>query len=75
MPGTAHADRPPQGDQEYKIYRVVSKSESEYKVTAFTKMWLPKASVDRKLVRKYRAEQRVASRVLTRRSSRLQRKD
>jgi hypothetical protein len=75
MPGTAHADRPPRGDQEYEVHQVVGESGSEYEVTAFTKMWLPKASVDRKLVRKYQTEQRVASRVPTCRSSRLQKKD
>jgi hypothetical protein len=75
MSDTAHADRSPRGDQEYEVHRVVGESGSEYEVTAFTKMWLPKASVDPKLVRKYRAEQRVASRVPTRRSSRLQKKD
>jgi hypothetical protein len=60
-----------QGDQEYEVHKVVGELRSEYEVTVLIKMWLPKALVDPKLVRKYRAEQRVATRVRTRWSSRL----
>jgi hypothetical protein len=75
MPDSAHGDRPPRGDQEYEVHQIVGESGSEYEVTAVTKIWLPKASVGPKLVRKYRAEQRVATRVRTRWSSRLQNKN
>jgi hypothetical protein len=71
MSGSVDDDRPPQGDHEYKVNQVVDKSGLEYEVTAFMKLWLPKASVDPKLVRKYLAERRVATRVRTRWSSRL----
>jgi hypothetical protein len=66
MSGSAHGDRPPQGDQAYEVHQVVGESGSEYKVTAFTKLRLPKTSVDPKLVRKYQAERRAATRVRTR---------
>jgi hypothetical protein len=69
--GSAHGDGPPRGDQRSKVHQIVGESRSEYEVTAFTKLWLPKTSVDPKLVRKYRAEHRVATRVRTRWSSRL----
>jgi hypothetical protein len=72
--GSAHGGRPPQGDQEYEVHQVVGESGSEYEVTAFTKIWLPKASVEPKLVRKYRAEQRAATWVRTRWTFRLQNK-
>ena len=77
VPGSAHGDRPPWGDQEYQIHQyqihqIVGESGLEYEVTAVTKIWLPKTSVGPKLVRKYRAEQKAATRVQTRRSSRLQ---
>ncbi len=75
VPGSAHDDRPPQGDQEYEVHRIVGESGSEYEVTALTKIRLPKASVDPKLVRKYRVEQRAATRIPTRRSSRLRNKN
>ena len=71
MPGSAYDDRSPSGDQEYEVHQVVGESGSGYEVTALTKIWLPKASVHPKLVRKYRAEQRAATRVRTRWSSRL----
>jgi hypothetical protein len=71
MPGSTCDDQPPRGDQEYEVHQVVGEPGSEYEVTALTKMWLPKASVDLKLVRKYRAEQRTATWVPTRWSSRL----
>jgi hypothetical protein len=72
VPGSAHGDQPQRGDQEYEVHQIVGESGSGYEVTAVTKIWLPKASVGPKLVRKYRAEQRAATRVQTRRSSRLQ---
>jgi hypothetical protein len=75
MPGSAYDDRSPPGDQEYKVHQVVGESGSGYEVTALTKIWLPKASVHSKLVRKYRAEQRAATQVRTRWSSRLQNKN
>ncbi|KAF7510191.1 hypothetical protein GJ744_007090 [Endocarpon pusillum] len=61
MSGSAHSDRPSRSDQEYSVHQVVGESGSEYEITALTKMWLPKVSVDPKLVRKYRAEQRAAT--------------
>jgi hypothetical protein len=75
VPDSAHDDQPPQDDQEYKVQQIIGESGLEYEVTAVTKIWLPKASVGPKLVRKYRAEQRTATRVQTRRSSRLQSKN
>ena len=59
------ADQPPRCDQGCKVHQVVGESVLEYEVTAFTKLWLPKASVDPKLVRNYQAEQRAATRVRT----------
>ena len=75
MPGSAHVDQSPRGDQEYEVHQIVGESGLEYEVTAFTRLWLPKTSVEPKLVRKYRAEQRAATRVRTRWSSRLQNKN
>jgi hypothetical protein len=75
IPSSAHGDPPPRGDQEHKIHQIVGESGSEYEVTALIKIWLPKASVDPKLVRKYQAEQRAATRISTRWSSRLQNKN
>ncbi len=75
MPGSAYNDRSPPGDQEYEVHQVVGESGSGYEVTTLTKIWLPKASVHSKLVKKYRAEQRAATRVRTRWSSRLQNKN
>ena len=71
MAGTAYTDRSPK----YKILQIVGESGSEYEVTAFAMMWLPKASVDPTLARIYRVEQRVASRVPPRRSFRLAKRD
>jgi hypothetical protein len=73
--GSAHSDGPLRGDQGCKVQQIVGESGSEYEVTALTKLWLPKVSVDAKLVRKYRAEHRAATRVRTRWSSRLQNKN
>jgi hypothetical protein len=64
--GSAQGNQPPRDDQRYKVFQIVGESESEYKVTPLLKMWLPKASVDPKLVRKYRAAQRVATQIRTR---------
>lgn len=73
MSGSAHSDRPPRGEQESPVHEVVGETGSEYEVTVLTKLWLPKASADPKLVRKYRAERRAATtKVRTRWSSRLQ---
>jgi hypothetical protein len=44
----------------------------EYEVSLGKTRWLPKARLETKLVRRYRAEQRAATRVRTRWSSRLQ---
>jgi hypothetical protein len=44
----------------------------EYEVRLEKTLWLPKATLDTKLVRRYRAEQRAVTRVRTRWSSRLQ---
>jgi hypothetical protein len=74
MPGSAQGDQLQRGDQEYEVHQIVGESKLEYEVNAVTKMWLPKASVGSKLVRKYRAGQRAATRVRTRWSSRLQNK-
>jgi hypothetical protein len=73
--GSAHSDGLLRGDQGCKVQQIVGESGSEYEVTALTKLWLPKASVDAKLVRKYRAERRAVTRVRTRWSSRLQNKN
>jgi hypothetical protein len=75
MPGSAYDDRSPPGDQGYEVHQVVGECGSGYEVTALTRIWLPKASVHPKLVRKYRAEQRETTRVRTRWSSRLQNKN
>jgi hypothetical protein len=60
MPGNAYDDPSSLGDQEYEVHQVVREWGSGYEVTTLTKIWLPKASVHPKLVRKYRAEQRAA---------------
>jgi hypothetical protein len=74
IPGSAHGDRPPRSNRQCEVHQIVGESRLEYQVTALTRIWLPKASVDTKLVRKYRAEQRATTRVRTRWSSRLQNK-
>jgi hypothetical protein len=75
VPGSTHDDRLPRCDQEYEVHQIFGESELEYGVTAVTKIWLPKASVGPKLVRKYRAQQRAATQIRTRWSSRLQSKN
>jgi hypothetical protein len=72
VPGRTHGDQPPRGDQEYEVQQIIGELGLEYQVTVVTKIWLPKVSVGPKLLRRYRADQRVATRVQTRQSSRLQ---
>jgi hypothetical protein len=69
--GVQVADRA-HGNQKYEVQQIVGESGLGYEVTAITKIWLPKASVGPKLLRKYRAEQRAVIRIRTRWSSRLQ---
>jgi hypothetical protein len=63
-------------DHEWQVQRIVGErqtsSELEYEVSVQKTLWLPRAMLDIKLVRKYRAEHRAATRVRTRWSSRLQ---
>jgi hypothetical protein len=71
VPGSAHSDQLLRSDQEYEVQQIIGESGLEYEVTAITKIWLPKALVVLKLVRKYRAQQRAATQVRTRWPSRL----
>jgi hypothetical protein len=61
---------------EWQARRIVGERQTpsglEYEVSLEKTLWLPKATLDTKLVRRYRAEQRAATRVRTRWSSRLQ---
>ena len=61
---------------EWQAQRIVGERQTpsglEYEVSFEKTLWLPKATLDTKLVRRYRAEQRAATRVRTRWSSRLQ---
>jgi hypothetical protein len=61
---------------EWQAQRIVGERQTpsglEYEVSLEKTLWLPKATLDTKLVRRYRAEQRAATRVRTRWSSRLQ---
>jgi hypothetical protein len=61
---------------EWQAQRIVGERQTpsglEYEVRLEKTLWLPKATLDTKLVRRYRAEQRAATRVRTRWSSRLQ---
>jgi hypothetical protein len=63
-------------DHEWQAQRIVGERQTssglEYEVSVQKTLWLPRATLDTKLVRKYRAEQRAATRVRTRWSSRLQ---
>ena len=68
-------DGPLWGDQGCKVQQIVCESGSEYEVTVLMKLWLLKASVDAELVRKYRMQRRVVTRVQTRWLSRLQNKN
>ena len=61
---------------EWQAQRIVGERQTpsglEYEVSFEKTLWLPRATLDTKLVRRYRAEQRAATRVRTRWSSRLQ---
>jgi hypothetical protein len=61
---------------EWRAQRIVGERQTpwglEYEVSLEKTLWLPKATLNTKLVRRYRAEQRAATRVRTRWSSRLQ---
>jgi len=61
---------------EWQAQRIVRERQTpsglEYEVSLEKTLWLPKATLDTKLVRRYRAGQRAATRVRTRWSSRLQ---
>jgi hypothetical protein len=63
-------------DHEWQVQRIVGERQTssgmEYEVSVQKTLWLPKAMLDTKLVRKYRAEHLAATRVRTRWSSRLQ---
>ena len=62
-------------DHEWQAQRIVGERQTssglEYEVSVQKTLWLPRATLDTKLVRKYRAEHRAAIRVRTRWSSRL----
>ena len=62
--------------REWQAQRIVGERQTpsglEYEVSLEKTLWLPKATLDTKLVRRYRAEQRAATRVRMRWSSRLQ---
>jgi hypothetical protein len=49
----AQGDQASRDGQGCKIYQIVGESGSEYEGTALTTTWLPQASVDPKLARKY----------------------
>jgi hypothetical protein len=61
---------------EWQAQRIIGERQTpsglEDEVSLEKTLWLPKATLDTKLVRRYRAEQRAATRVRTRWSSRLQ---
>src|SRR3954454_7383662 len=63
-------------DHEWQAQRIVGErqtsSELEYEVSVQKTLWLSRATLDTKLVGRYRAEHRAATRVCTRWSSRLQ---
>ena len=62
--------------REWQAQRIIGERQTpsglEYEVSLEKTLWLPKVTLDTKLVRRYRAEQRAATRVRTRWSSRLQ---
>jgi hypothetical protein len=62
---------------EWQARRIIGERQTpsglEYEVSLEKTLWLPKTTLDTKLVRRYRAEQRAATRVRTRWSSRLHR--
>jgi hypothetical protein len=61
---------------EWQAQRIIGERQTpsglEYEVRVEKTVWLPRATLHTKLVRRYRAEQRAATRVRTRWSSRLQ---
>jgi hypothetical protein len=61
-------------DHEWQAQRIAGEQQTtsglEYEVSVQKTLWLPRVAVDTKLVRKYRGEQRAATRVRTRWSSR-----
>ena len=61
---------------EWQAQRIIGERQTpsglEYEVSLEKTLWLPKATLDTKLVRRYRADQRAATRVRTRWPSRLQ---
>jgi hypothetical protein len=61
---------------EWQAQRIIGERQTpsrlEYEVSLEKTLWLPKATLDTKLMRRYRAEQRPAARVRTRGLSRLQ---
>ena len=63
-------------DHKWQAQRIISERQTpsgpEYEVGVQKTLWLPRATLDTKLVRKYGAEHRAATRVRTRWSSRLQ---
>jgi hypothetical protein len=63
-------------DHEWQAQRIVGERQTpsglEYEVSVQKTLWLPRAALDTKLVRRYRGEQRAATRVRTRWSSRVQ---
>jgi len=63
-------------DHEWQAQRIIGERQTpsglEYEVSVEKTLWLPRATLHTKLVRRYRAEQRAATRVRTRWSSRLQ---
>jgi hypothetical protein len=63
-------------NQEWQAQRIIGERQTpsglEYEVSVEKTLWLPRAALDVKLVRRFRAGQRAATRVRTRWSSRLQ---
>jgi hypothetical protein len=61
---------------EWQAQRIVGERQTpsglEYEASVEKTLWLPRATLDTKLVRRYRAEQRAVTRIRTRWSSRLQ---
>jgi hypothetical protein len=61
---------------EWQARRIIGERQTpsgpEYEVSVEKTLWLPRTTIHNKLVRRYRAEQRAATRVRTRWSSRLQ---
>jgi hypothetical protein len=57
-------------DHEWQAQRIIGERQTssglEYEVSVQKMLWLPRATLDSKLVRKYRAEHRAATRVRAR---------